>query len=91
MKKIYEVKYSGGSYDDYYTYSIFVTNSKSKAAKYVTKFNKVLKNCRKYYKQFEDRTYGSGWMNEKRIAQNYARWNIVRSVNNSYWNEIGVR
>jgi len=40
----YLVRYCGGSYDDYYSAVVFVTNKKSTATKYCSKFNKALKN-----------------------------------------------
>ena len=41
--KIYIVKYYGGSYEDYYETIIFATTNKSKAYKYRTRFNQILK------------------------------------------------
>ena len=53
MKKIYIVRYCGGSYDDWYESNVFVTDKKTTATKYVTKFNKTLKKWKNHYKQFE--------------------------------------
>ena len=63
-KKHYLVSYCGGSYDDYYTSVIFVTDDKKKATKYVTKFNKILKKWKKHYKQYEDKKYGDIWISD---------------------------
>ncbi|GAG31669.1 unnamed protein product, partial [marine sediment metagenome] len=53
MSRAYIVKYSGGTYDDYYEHNVFVSVNKSKATKYVTKFNNILKKWKDYYAQFE--------------------------------------
>ena len=54
----YLVRYCGGSYDDYYSAVIFVTNNKSTATKYCSKFNKALKKWKAYYEQFETDKFG---------------------------------
>ena len=54
----YLVRYSGGSYDDYYSAVVFVTNKKSTATKYCTKFNKLLGKWKTYYSQFETNKRG---------------------------------
>jgi len=54
----YLVRYCGGSYDDYYSAVVFVTNKKSTATKYCFKFNKALKKWKGYYEQFETDKFG---------------------------------
>ena len=91
MKKLYIVKYSSGSYDDYHTTDVFVTDIKSKATKYVTKFNKILKKWEKYYKKFEEKDCGMGWIKDEYVQQHFDRWNCLREINLCYWEEIEVR
>ena len=91
MTKMYVVKYSGGSYDDYYTDNIFVTDKKSKATKYVTKFNKLLKKWQKHYDQYCDMKFSSMlWLKDEHI-QYFDRWNKLKNINTAYWEEIEVR
>ena len=91
MKKIYIVKYSGGSYEDYYTIDIFITDNKSNATKYVKKFNKLLKKWNKYYEQFEEDKFGMKWIKDEYVEQHYNRWSSLKNINNCYWHEIEVR
>ena len=88
---MYIVKYSHGSYADYGTTDIFITDKKSKATKYVTKFNKLLKKWKKYYDQYCDKKFSSFlWIKDEHI-QYYNRWSSLREVNTAYWEEIEVR
>jgi len=91
MKKIYIIKYCGGSYEDYYTKDIFITDNKSNATKYVTKFNKLLKKWNKYYEQFEEDKCGMKWIKDEYVEQHFNRWNSLKNINNCYWQEIEVR
>ena len=91
MKKIYIIKYCGGSYEDYYTKDIFITDNKSNATKYVTKFNKLLKKWNKYYEQFEEGKFGMKWIKDEYVEQYYNRWSSLKDINNCYWQEIEVR
>ena len=43
MDKIYLVRYCGGNWEDYYSAVVFATTKRSKAIKYVRKFNFLLK------------------------------------------------
>lgn len=91
MEKVYIVRYSGGSYEDYYANDIFVTVKKSTATKYVTRFNKTLKKWKAYYKQFEEENYGMPWIKEEHVEKHFHRWNRIRNISNCYWEEIKVR
>ena len=68
------VKYCGGSYDDWYEQYIFVTDKKSTATKYVTKFNRILKKWKEYSKQFEDNNMGMTWIKDEYVKQHFNRW-----------------
>ena len=66
MKKIYLVKYYGGSYESSYEHIIFATISKSKATKYTAKFNRILKKWKQHYAQYEENKFGiMPWLKDK--------------------------
>ena len=48
---MYIVYYTTGSYDDFTRVPVFVTNDKSKASKWVLKFNKMLDKWSEYYEK----------------------------------------
>ena len=89
--KMYIVKYSEGSYDDYIEVDIFVTNKKSKATKYVTKFNNLLKRVNKDFKKYLETDHGFEWMKKEFQDEHFERWDKFRSVNSCQWIEIEVR
>jgi len=91
MKKVFIVSYSAGSYDDFYTKTIFVTDKKSKATKYVTKFNKLVKKWEQYYEQFEVKIGSFKWLDEKYVKQHFSRWHSLKEINNCYWEQIEIR
>jgi|GEM_PF-1730107 len=88
---MYIVRYCGGSYDDWYEANVFVTDKKTTATKYVTKFNKMLKKWKAHYKQFERKELGMTWIKDEYVEQHFNRWNSLRNINNCYWNEIEFR
>jgi len=49
MEKIYIVKIHGGDYEDRFTYTIFATSDKTKAEKYVEKYNRLLQKLQNHY------------------------------------------
>jgi hypothetical protein len=53
--KIYLVKHSIGSYEDYHVIDIFATQSKETADRYVEKFNRILEHWIDYMKDFQDK------------------------------------
>ena len=91
MNKMYIVRYSGGSYDDWYEANVFVTDKKATATKYVTKFNKLLKKWKKHYKQYEGKEFGVDWIKDEYVEQHFNRWDSLRNINECYWNEIELR
>lgn len=86
--KLYIVKYSKGSYTEI---NLFVTNKKSTATKYVTKFNKLLKKLELDFKKFEDTKLGMSWIADKYVEKHYRKWSKVREINRSWWEEIEIR
>ena len=91
MGNIYIVKYTGGCYDDFYTEDVFVTDKKSKATRYVTKFNKMLKKWKEHYKQYESKELGMTWIKDEYVEKHFNRWDSLKMINNCYWEEIEVR
>jgi hypothetical protein len=91
MKKMYIVRYCGGSYDDWYEDNMFVTDKKATATKYVTKFNKILKKWKEHYKQYEGKEFGMDWIKKEYVEQHFNRWNSLRDITKCYWNEIELR
>jgi hypothetical protein len=90
MGKIYIVGYSKGSYSDYREINIFATSKKSIAIKYVTRFNKILKQLEEDNKRFESPDCVMNWIKDD-CHQYYRRWYEVREINNAFWEELGLR
>lgn len=88
MDKIYLVKYDVGDYDNYDSYVIFATKSKSKAKKYVSKFNGIVKKWKLYYSQFESNDYGFNWIKDEYVEKHFYRWNSLREIGRCYYTEI---
>jgi hypothetical protein len=91
VDKIYLVKYNVGDYDNYNSYVIFATNNKSKAIKYASKFNELLKKWRQYYSQFERNENGFNWIKKEHVDKYFYRWNSLREIGKCYYEEIPVR
>jgi len=92
MTSYYLVRYSGGDYEeDAFDKIIFVTNKKSTATKYCTKFNKMLKKWQDYYKQFETKKYGiMMWIADEHIDK-FSRWNRLQKMNRCYYEVVSAR
>jgi hypothetical protein len=92
MHKIYLVRYYGGSYEDSWDSVIFATTKKTTATKYVTKFNRILKKYKDYYKQFEENKYGGiQWLKDEYIERHFIRWNNLQRISKCYYEEVSVR
>ena len=92
MDKIYLVRYSGGSWDDYYSEVIFATSKKTKATKYVTKFNKMLKKWKEYYKQFEETKFGViQCVKDEYVETHFHRWDKLKNIDKCYYEKIPIR
>jgi hypothetical protein len=91
MKNMYIIKYSGGSYDDFYTTDIFVTTNKSKATRYATKFNRILKTWKDHYKKYEEKKHGFGWIKDEFVEKKYDRWSSLNNVNRCFVDKIQQR
>lgn len=95
MEKIYIVSYSSGDYEDYSNKIIFATMSKSKATKYVTRFNKILKKWKDYYKIYEEKKIWSNklltWIKDEYVEKHYDRWYMLQNINKCRYIEIELR
>lgn len=91
MEKVYVVQYSSGSYEDRFVEIIFATTKKTTATKYVTKYNKILKKWKDYYKQYEDNNRGINWISDKYIDKYFERWYNLGKLNKCYYEEIILR
>ena len=89
--KMYIVRYCVGSYDDSYEVNLFVTNKKTTATKYVTRFNSIFKKWKEHYKQYEETEYGIAWIKDEYAEKYFDRWNSLRETNKCYWSEIELR
>jgi hypothetical protein len=87
----YLVRYSGGSYEDAFDVIVFATNKKSTATKYCTKFNKMLKKWKDYYKQFETKNYSfMTWLADEHFDK-FNRWNKLQRISRCYYEVVSVR
>lgn len=89
--KIYLCCYSIGDYDDCRIINVFATTNKSKAKKWVSKFNKTLKKWSYYYSQFEDDRLGFRWIKDEYVEKYFDRWNSISRINNAFIEEIELR
>jgi hypothetical protein len=90
-KKMYIVKYYGGSYDHFCETIVFVTDKKATATKYVTRFNKILKKWKEHYSQYEERSIlGFKWIKDT-FKHKFPRWYALSNITKAYWEEIQVR
>jgi len=91
MTSYYLVRYSGGSYEDAFDVVIFATNKKSTATKYCTKFNRMLKKWKDYYKKFETEKYGvMTWLADEHFDK-FNRWNKLQNISRCYYEVVSVR
>jgi len=89
--KIYLCCYSTGEYDNYGIAIVFATTNKSKAKRWVSKFNKILKKWRSYYSQFEDDKSIINWIKDEYVDKYYDRWNSIHKINNAFIEEVELR
>ena len=94
-KTIYIAKYSVGNYDDYGVVDVFVSTDKNKVTKWVTKFNRLLKEYRKFYTKFEvengDEIWGLPWIKDGYLDDYFDRWNRLRNTNEAFYDMIEIR
>ena len=89
--KIYLCCYSTGEYDDYCVITVFATTNKSKAKKWVSKFNKILKKWSYYCSKFEENKFGYRWIKDEYVEKYYDRWYSLYKTNNAFIEEVELR
>jgi radical SAM superfamily enzyme YgiQ (UPF0313 family) len=89
MKKIYIVKYSSGSHDDFFVKEIFVTFNEELAKKYVDKFNFLFGKWKSYFYEFED--HEEEWLKDEYINTMFERWYKIRNINKCWFESIELR
>lgn len=91
MKKIYIAKYSRGSYDDFTTIDVFVSDNKEIVENWVLKFNTKLKYWKEYFSQFSH-PWSVQILDEKYYDSiNGDRFYEVLDTNKAFIKEIEVR
>ena len=80
------VKYSTGSYDDFYTVNVFVTTNEETAQAYCEKFNRILTKWKDYWDTIvnEDNCLGDD-------EYNFHRWCRISGMNLAYYDKIQIR
>lgn len=103
IKKLYIIRYSTGSYDDFVVVNLFVTHDKSLAKNYVKRFNTIVENYREFYKKFEEHKYPDLLHDPEFIddkfyyeltdenVQYYDRWYELKEFNECFFEEIKIR
>ena len=87
--RIYLVKRSIGSYEDYHVIDIFATWSKETADRYVEKHNRILERWLGYMKGFQDKY---GYRDEKKCTTpiSYRYYDVIDS-GQAFIEEIEIR
>ena len=86
---MYIVKYSSGSWDDYFVNDVFITENLELAEKWVNKFNTKVEYWKEVIKQYDDE---DGYLDEKYYSLPFSKyyWKI-RGINNAFFEEIELR
>ena len=91
METLYIVKYSQNDLECGQEVIIFATPVKSRATKYATRFNKILKKWQNHYSQYEHSPFPSFiWLKDEHIKY-INRWSSLRETSKCYWEEVEVR
>jgi len=91
LKPMYLVQYSTGIDENHVAHIVFVTDNKSKATKYVIKFNSMLKRWSKHYSQFEEKLMNTMWIKSEFEDKHYKRWVSLRNTNRCHWFRVDFR
>ena len=103
LKTAYIVKYSTGSYDDYYEGTMFVTFDRNVADNYVNKFNRMVENYKDFYRTFEEHSYPELLLDPEytevgdvnhlpaKYSKYWDRWWQLDEFNKCYFEEIEIR
>lgn len=88
--KAYLVGYSTGDYETYRRVTVFTTLSKSKAQKWVRKFNRIIREWKEWLSQFEE-VDGIVWLKNEYIGKWFNRWRRISEISKAYCEEIELR
>jgi hypothetical protein len=83
---LFIVKYSKGCWDDFVKVTVFVTKSEVTAKEYVDKFNRILLRWKRYWSVLEG---SDEWYEDN--CTNFARWNLIKEMNEAYYEKIQTR
>ena len=90
--KIYLVKYSAGSYDDYYEVNLFATNNEFTAKKYVDRFNTILQKWKNFLETMNSEALNSE--NEEDFLDKHPilyRYHDIVEINQAGYEQIKCR
>ncbi len=91
---LYIVKREGGSWDDFYVKSLFVTTNKNTASKYCKKADEVFKRIKVRYNEVYDEMFEEEDMNSERyklLMKWWCKLEKYHDVNKHYYESIEVR
>ena len=80
------VKYSQGSWDDYFVHDVFATTVEEKAKAYVEKFNRIIEKWHIYWDTIaNDDDFGDD------DTFNYNRYHQITDINTAWYDKIEIR
>jgi hypothetical protein len=80
------VKYSSGSWDDYFVHDVFTTTNEEKAKAYVEKFNRIIEKWHIYWDTIaNDDDFGDD------DTFNYDRYHQITDINRAWYDKIEIR
>ena len=91
---MYIVKREGGSWDDFYVKSLFVTTNKNTASKYCERADEVFKRIKDRYNEVYDEMFEEDDMNSERyklLMKWWCKLEEYHDVNKHYYESIEVR
>jgi len=91
---LYIVKREGGSWDDFYVKSLFVTTNKNTASKYCGKADEVFKRIKDRYNEVYEEMFEEEDMNSERyklLMKWWCKLEKYHDVNKHYYESIEVR
>ena len=90
-EQTYLVYYSIGSYEDYKEIQVFTTFDKKKATKWVSKFNRILKQWKENVSVYADKDTYMKWIKPQFVDDHFDRWNRIIETNTATYEIIEHR
>ena len=81
------VKYSSGSWDDYFVHDVFATTDEEKAKVYVEKFNRIIEKWHIYWSTIVNKD--DDWLDDD--TYNYNRYHQIIDINRAWYDKIEIR